>query len=82
MLIIYLCQKQTMNKYTVIIEQDEDGMYVGTIPDIKSCYADGETIEAMLQNLKDVVQLCLRNLPATTGNKFVGIHTVEFEIAA
>ena len=32
------------SKYTVIIEKDEDGMYVAKVPDIPGCYTQAKTV--------------------------------------
>ena len=63
-------------QYTVYIEQDEDGVFIGSIPSVPSCYAQGDTQEEMLKNLEEVLKLCLRNTTADT-TKFVGIHNLE-----
>ena len=62
--------------FTVYIEQDEDGVYIGTIPSIKSCYAQGKTQEKMLKNLAEVLKLCLRN-QEVQNTKFIGIQNLE-----
>ena len=46
--------------FTVYIEQDEDGVFVGSVPSIPSCYAQGKTQEEMLDNLRDVLKLGFR----------------------
>lgn len=48
-------------QFTVYIEQDEDGIFIGSIPSIPSCYAQGKTQEEMLKNINEVTKLCLRN---------------------
>ena len=65
--------------FTAYIEQDEDGVFIGTIPSIPSCHAQGKTEQEMLKNLKEVLQLCLRNTDRESleNTKFVGIHNVE-----
>ncbi|TAL19895.1 type II toxin-antitoxin system HicB family antitoxin [Patescibacteria group bacterium] len=65
--------------FAVYIEQDEDGVYIGSIPLIPSCYAQGNTEEEMLTNLKEVLRLCLRNIDheSLEKTKFVGIHNLE-----
>jgi len=50
--------------FTVYIEQDEDGVFIGSVPSVPSCYAQGKTQEEMLDNLRDVLKLCLRNIDA------------------
>jgi predicted RNase H-like HicB family nuclease len=44
-------------KYTVVIEQDEDGLYVASVPILQGCYTQGETYEEALENIKDVIKL-------------------------
>ena len=54
-------KKHKLNNLTVYIEKDEDGVFVGSIPTIQSCYAEGKTQTEMLKNLEQVAKLCLRN---------------------
>lgn len=70
-------------QFTVYIEQDEDGVFVGSVPSIPSCYAEGETQSQMLENLSEVLRLCLRNTDqnALQKNKFIGIQHLELSHA-
>ena len=65
--------------FTVYIEQDEDGIFIGSVPLIPSCYAQGKTQEEMLDSLRDVLRLCLRNIGVKVLEKtrFVGIQNVK-----
>jgi len=65
--------------FAVYIEQDEDGIFIGSIPLIPSCYAQGDTEEEMLTNLQEVLRLCLRNVDQASleKTKFIGIHNLE-----
>ena len=69
--------------FTVYIERDEDGVFIGSIPAIPSCYAQGKTQEDMLKNLREVLRLCLRNNNKNTleNTKFVGIQNLEIAYA-
>lgn len=71
------------SQFTVYIEQDEDGMFIGSIPAIPSCYAQGETQEEMLKNLMEVLKLCLRNTDEKSIQKtrFIGIQNLELSHA-
>lgn len=66
-------------QFAVYIEQDEDGMFVGSVPMIPSCHAEGRTQEEMLKNLTEVVKLCLRNIDTSFLQKahFVGIQNLD-----
>ncbi len=44
-------------RYTVVIERDEDGVYIASCPALQGCYTQGETYEKALENLKDAIRL-------------------------
>ncbi len=46
-------------EFNVIIERDRDGYYVGEVPQLKACYSHGETIDELIENIKEVIELCL-----------------------
>ncbi len=66
-------------QFTVYIEQDEDGVFIGSIPSIPGCHAQGKTQEKMLKELQTVAKLCLRNMNGNelTQTKFIGIQNLE-----
>jgi len=70
-----------MKKYTVYIEQDEDGVFVGSVPNIPGCYSQGNTIDELMQNMREVITLAVRNtdIDVATGN-FVGIQTMAVSV--
>lgn len=46
-------------EFTVIIEKDEDGYYVAEVPDLRGCYTQGKTMEEVMKNIREVIELCL-----------------------
>jgi len=46
-------------EFTVIIEKDEDGYYIAEAPDLKGCYTQGKTLDEVLKNIREVIDLCL-----------------------
>ena len=44
-------------KFTVVVEQDEDGLYVASAPLLQGCHTQGETYEEALENIKDATRL-------------------------
>lgn len=63
------------------IERDiVTGLYVGIIPGIPGAHTQGETLDELHKNLKEVVALCLQEISATEKTRlpeFVGIQQVE-----
>ena len=50
--------------FQVIIEQDEAGYYVAECPALRACYTQEKTYEEVIENIKDVIALCLEDLKA------------------
>ncbi|MBI2851170.1 MAG: type II toxin-antitoxin system HicB family antitoxin [Chloroflexi bacterium] len=44
-------------RFTVVVEQDEDGLYVASVPILQGCYTQGETYEETMENIKDAIKL-------------------------
>ena len=45
--------------FSVLIEKDQDGYYVATVPALKSCYTQAKTLEELYPRIKEVIELCL-----------------------
>ncbi len=64
--------------FIVLIEQDEDGLYVARVPDISGCYTQGKTIEQVLERIKEAIQVCLEaEKEVYPSLRFIGIQQVE-----
>jgi len=50
--------------FQVVIEQDEDGVFVAEVPGIRACYAQGDTYEEAMENIRDVLEMCLDQMRA------------------
>ena len=48
-------------KFSGIIEKDEDGFFVGEVPQLKACYDQGKTIDELMANMRDVIALALED---------------------
>ena len=49
-------------KYRVMIERDEDGMYVAKVPDLPGCATEGKTRKELMKNVKEAIQAYLEAL--------------------
>jgi predicted RNase H-like HicB family nuclease len=66
----------TKREFYVIIERDEDGYYVGEVPQLQACYSQGETIDELMANIKEVIELCLETENDENIPEFIGIQKV------
>lgn len=46
-------------EYTVVIEKDQDGYYVGSIPALPGCHTQGRSIDQLLERMQEAVALWL-----------------------
>ncbi|MBE0517069.1 MAG: type II toxin-antitoxin system HicB family antitoxin [Methanophagales archaeon] len=49
----------TKRSYIVLIERDEDGVFIGTVPSLKGCYSYGKTLDELMANLKEAIEVHL-----------------------
>ncbi len=49
-------------KLRVLLEQDEDGVFVATCPTLPGCISQGETRQAALANIQDAIAGYLESL--------------------
>ena len=62
--------------FTVLIEKDENGIYVAEVPDLKGCYTQGDSVGEVMKNIKEVIEMCLEEQNVTP-NEFIGIQKIE-----
>ena len=61
----------------ILIETDEDGIYIVSCPSFKGCHSYGKTIEEALKNIKEAMELCLEDSAPNEINKFIGFREME-----
>jgi predicted RNase H-like HicB family nuclease len=44
-------------EFTIIIEQDEDGVFIASCPALAGCHSQGDTRAEAVQNIKDAIAL-------------------------
>lgn len=50
---------KSKNQFKVIIEQDEDGFFVATVPALPGCHTQAKNMPELMRNVRDVIRLCL-----------------------
>ena len=48
-----------MTEYTIVIEKDEDGYYVGSVPGLPGCHTQGKSIDQLLERMEEAIALWL-----------------------
>jgi len=61
----------------IVIEMDEDEYYIVSCPLFRGCHSYGETIDEALENIREVIEMCLDETKVEELNKFVGFRELE-----
>ena len=65
-------------KFTVVIERDEDGYFVATVPALRGCHTQAKNLDTLMRRVREVISLCLEedgNPPGAL--ELVGIQQVS-----
>jgi predicted RNase H-like HicB family nuclease len=70
------------NHFPILLEQDEDGIYIVSCPLFKGCHSSGASIDEALENIKEVIELCLEDEEAIEStNTFIGIRDLQLALS-
>jgi predicted RNase H-like HicB family nuclease len=48
-------------QFKVLIEQDENGLYVASVPELPGCYTQGKTLEEARKRIREAIELVLES---------------------
>jgi predicted RNase H-like HicB family nuclease len=66
-------------EFTLIIERDEDGYLVASVPTLPGCHTQARSMDELLERAKEAIELCLEVAgdDADDGLELVGIQRVS-----
>jgi predicted RNase H-like HicB family nuclease len=63
-------------EFSVIIEKDEDGYFVGSVPELMGCHTQARSMDELMDRIKEAIQLCLEVEGEDVHTEFIGIQRV------
>lgn len=64
-------------QFDVVIERDEEGMYVASVPQLPGCHTDATSLDELMVEIREAIKLCLEvEGQEPTSLEFVGIQRV------
>lgn len=69
-------------KYTVVLEQEEDGGFVVTVPALPGCVTQGDTRGEALANVREAIEAYIQELDSAgePAPREIGREYVEIEV--
>ena len=62
-------------EFSVVIEKDEDGYFVASVPTLKGCHTQAKPLDVLMKRVKEAIELCLEvEDPVVT--EFIGVQRV------
>ncbi len=64
-----------MKEFSVIIEKDEDGYFIASVPVLCGCHTQAKSVETLMERIKEAIELCLE-VEQPLANEFIGVQKV------
>ena len=45
-------------EFNVIIERDDDGYYVASVPELRGCHTQAKSLDLLVKRVREVIALC------------------------
>jgi predicted RNase H-like HicB family nuclease len=69
---------KSKHKFTIVIERDEEGYYVATVPGLRGCHTQAKNLDTLMKRAREVIELCLESEDGGAGSlELVGIQQIS-----
>jgi predicted RNase H-like HicB family nuclease len=52
---------KSKRKFTVVIERDEEGYYVASVPALLGCHTQAKTLDTLVKRVREVIEVCIED---------------------
>ncbi len=64
--------------FSVIIERDADGFYVGTVPALRGCHTQARSLDELMDRVREAIEVCLEAQGESLEPlDFIGVQTIR-----
>jgi predicted RNase H-like HicB family nuclease len=66
------------HEFTVIVERDEEGLYVASVPALAGCHTQARSLDELIQRVREAIAVCLEDSDAAAVPtlEFIGVQRV------
>jgi predicted RNase H-like HicB family nuclease len=70
-------RKPGKREFNVIVERDEAGYYVASVPALPGCHTQARSLDKLIERVREAIELCLEVEQAAPSNtEFIGVQRV------
>ncbi len=64
-------------EFSVIVERDEEGFYVASVPELRGCHTQARSLDKLSKRIREAIALCLEvEKHGRSKNEFIGVQRV------
>jgi len=70
-------RKPNKREFSVIVERDEEGFYVASVPALRGCHIQARSLDKLMERVREAILLCIEvesDDPPPT--EFIGVQRV------
>jgi predicted RNase H-like HicB family nuclease len=69
---------KSKRKFTVVIERDEEGYYVASVPALRGCHTQAKILDTLMKRVREVIELCIEDSDEVDDSlELVGIQQIS-----
>lgn len=66
-----------MREFNVVIERDSEGFYVATVPSLRGCHTQAQSLDELMVRVREAIELCLESDDEEAESlAFVGVQRI------
>ena len=67
-------------EFSIIIERDEEGYFVATVPELRGCHTQAKSLDTLMKRVREAIDLCLEvEGKPPKSSQFVGVQRMLVE---
>ena len=67
------------HEFNVVIEKDQDGYFVATVPALRGCHTQAKSLDVLMKRIREAIELCLE-VEKPVANEFIGVQRVAVAV--
>ena len=72
-------KRRGSREFNVVVERDEDGWLVGSVPELRGCHTQARTMESLMDRVREAIAVCLDAEPDQPTSEFVAIARITVD---
>jgi predicted RNase H-like HicB family nuclease len=66
-----------MREFNVVIERDSEGFYVASVPSLRGCHTQAQSLDELMVRIREAIELCLEvEGEEVEALEFVGVQRI------